>query len=144
VPPRRDHAQSIVRDRPRAARAVGQIDAARAIEPNHPGRDAGQNRLGESAPLIELPIRLSQLALLAFDLIGHPVEGAAQGGEFVVFLPFRHTGSKIASAHLLGRSCEPADRDGELGCEMNPDGHRRDQKQHRHHQENQGEGDLKP
>ena len=127
----------------RRGRAVGQVDAARAIEPDDPGGDAGQHRLGEPAPLVELPVRLDQLALLALDLVGHAVEGAAQRGEFVVFLALGHARGKIAAAHPLGRGDQPADRIGELGGEMDPDRHRGDQKQHRHHQEDQREGDLK-
>ena len=63
--------------------------------------------------------------------------------ELVVLLAFGHAGGKIAAAHLLGRRDQTADRDRELGREMNADRHRGDQEQHRHHEEDQREGDLK-
>ena len=66
----------ILADRPieidpeqRRGGAVRQIDAAAAIEPDDPGRNAGQHRLGEAAPLVEFAVGLDQLALLALDLV---------------------------------------------------------------------------
>ena len=72
-------------------------------------------------------------ALLAFDLVRHAVEGAAQRRQLVVALAFRNARRKIAGAHLLGGGREPADRDRELGSEIDADRDRRHQKQHRYH-----------
>ena len=133
-----------IRAEQRRCGTIGQIDPAQAVEPDHPGRDTRQHGLGKPPPLVELPICLPKLALLTFDLVSHPVEGAAQRSQFVVLLPFRHTSREIAAADLLGRSDKAADRTGKLGGKMNADGHRRHQEQHRHHHEDQREGNLKP
>src|SRR3984893_8121402 len=120
------------------------INGAEAIETDHPGRDACEYGLGKPAALVELPIRLPELALLTLDLVSHSVEGAAQRSQFVVLLTFRHASREIAAADLLGRSDKAADRAGKLGGKMDPDGHRRHQEKHRHHHEDQRESNLKP
>src|SRR4029077_6808047 len=89
--------------------------------PSPPRRYAGQHGLGKAPPLIELTVGLDQFALLALDLIGHPVEGAAQRDPLVVLLVVRDTGGEIASANPFGGSHQPADRIGELSREMNTD-----------------------
>src|SRR5205085_3941904 len=89
-----------IRSEQRRCRTIGQIDPAEAIEPDHPGRHTGQHGLGKPPPLVELPICLSELALLTLDLVSHSVEGAAQRSQFVVLLPFRHTSREIAAAAL--------------------------------------------
>ena len=47
-------------------------------------------------------VGLDQLALLALDLVGHAVEGAAERGELVVLLAFRHAGRQVAGPHPVG------------------------------------------
>src|SRR3954467_14251388 len=118
------------------------MDAAGLIEADHPGRHARQHGLGKPAPFVKLTVGLDQLPLLRLDLIGHPVEGAAQRSEFVILLSFGDAGRKIAGPHPLGGANESADRIGELGGEVDPYGYRGDEKQHCHEYEDHGEGDL--
>ena len=73
------------------------------VEADDAGRDPGQHRLGEAAALVELAVGLDQLALLALELVGHAVEGAAQATPSSSSrLAFRHARRQIAGADPLG------------------------------------------
>src|SRR5208282_6706749 len=66
-----------------AGRSVRKIDPAALIETDDACRDSGEHRLGETAPCVELTVRLDELAALLLELSGHAVEGAAQRADLV-------------------------------------------------------------
>ena len=121
----------------RRGRAVGQVDAAVAIEPDHPGRDAGQHRLGEAAPLVELPVGLdSSRCWLSIWLV---IRLKARLNE-ASSSSFSPSGTRAARSPARTCSAAPTRRligTRELGREMDADRHRGDQEQHRHHHEDQ-------
>ena len=88
-------------------------------------------------------VGLDQLAALARELGGHPVEGAAERGELVrVRALLRHAGEEVAAAHAVGGGDQPAHRRHELvgEVEAGPDGG--EQEEQRHDDEQEGRGDL--
>ncbi len=125
-----------------ARRRVHEGDAAAHVEAEHPRRDARHHRLGEAPAGVELEIGLEQLALLARDLRGHAVEGAAQGGDLVVGFRLRHAGEKIAPSHPLGRRHELGERGREPVGEGQTRPHRREQHEQGHDREDERGGDL--
>ena len=125
-------------------RPVGQLDPALRVQPDHPGRDAGQHRLGEPPALVDLAVGVHQFGALGGELPGHAVEGARQAGHFVVGADFRHAHGQVAGAHPLGGVDQPADGPRDLVRHHQPDQHRRRQHQQRHQRENPREGHLQP
>ena len=82
--------------------AVGQLDAALAVQPDHPGGNAGQHRLGEPAAAVDLAVGVHQLGALRRQLAGHAVEGARQPGHLVAGGRLRHAHGQVAAAHPFG------------------------------------------
>ena len=64
--------------------------------------------------------------------------------EFVVVLALRHARRQVAGADASAAPIRPLIGTGHLRREMHPDQDRRGEKQHRHHDEDHREGDLKP
>ena len=65
-----------------------------------------------------------QFLLLAVDLTGHPIEGAAERAHFVVLRGFVDTRSKLAGANPVRSRDEATDRMGDTVCELEPEPHR--------------------
>ena len=53
----------------RRGRTIGQVYAAELVEPDDPRGHTRQHSLGKPAALVELTVRLFELALLALNLL---------------------------------------------------------------------------
>ena len=127
--------------RPLRAR-IGDGDDAVGIDAEHARRDPREHGLGEAAAPVDQVVGRPQAVVLAAQLLRHGVEALAEMGEIAVRFPRRHAGVEVAGGDLVGGVDEPADRGDEAVGEVQPEPHRREQRDQRDQDEDRGEGDL--
>jgi hypothetical protein len=121
---------------------VGQVDQSALVEADHAGRHARQHRLGKPPAQVELVVRLDQIGLLGFQLLGHEIERAAQAAELVILVEFGRARREVAAADLLGRHDQAADAARNLARRIDAEPDRGQQQQQRRGAEDQDELDL--
>src|SRR6185312_10103895 len=93
----------------RKRRAVGDGDAAIGVDAHHAGGYAGEDRLGEPPPRINLVTGGDKLLALRAELCGHGVEGGAKRADLTVRVARLDGDREIAARDLLGSVDQPAD-----------------------------------
>ena len=125
-------------------RAVRQVDGRIGVQPYDACRYAAQHCFREPSSLVEVAIRQQQARLLALQLAGHAIEGAAEHREFADRRHRLHTHGHIPVPHPLRSRDQAADRSRDMCSKRESHPHSGQQEQQGNDDKDHNESDKNP